>query len=225
MNRTIIIGDVHGCSQTLEALLYQEIRIEKSDYIICLGDYIDRGHNSKEVIDILLDLRAKGYNIDCLRGNHEQMLINTYYHPELSPQWLRNGGNRTLKSFGIDDIRKLPEKYLQFFNSTKFIVELENFYIVHAGMNFELADPLVDTLSMLWTRNISIDRNKIKNKRLIVGHTPKQLPEIEKSLQEDTIFLDGGCVYEDMEEGRGYLVALHLEEMKLFYRKNIEINI
>ncbi|MBK7956987.1 MAG: serine/threonine protein phosphatase [Bacteroidetes bacterium] len=77
MLRTFIIGDIHGCCNTFQRLVLDEICIRKSDKIYCLGDYIDRGPYSKGVIDFILSLRKSGYHIHTLRGNHEQMLLNS----------------------------------------------------------------------------------------------------------------------------------------------------
>ena len=77
MERIFAIGDIHGCSKTFKKLLLDKIKINKSDTIYCVGDYIDRGEDSKGVIDFILDLRAEGYTIHTLRGNHEQMLLDS----------------------------------------------------------------------------------------------------------------------------------------------------
>ena len=76
MARIFAIGDIHGCSNTFKRLLLDKIKIRKSDIIYCLGDYIDRGIDSKGVIDFILELRAEGYTIYTLRGNHEQMMLD-----------------------------------------------------------------------------------------------------------------------------------------------------
>ncbi len=225
MDRVIVIGDIHGCVNTLKELLYNIIKINKSDKLIFLGDYIDRGLHSREVIDELIYLKNNNYNTIFLRGNHEQMLLDTYFHPELYPQWLINGAANTLSSFRINNIKDLDENYLRFFQSTKFYYEIENYVIVHAGLNFELENPLNDIISMLWTRNLSIDKSKINNRKLIVGHTPKLISEIKESIYKgDTIFLDGGVVYNDMktESGKGNLVAYDLINDELFYLENSE---
>lgn len=225
MNRTIVIGDIHGCIRTLQGLLYDIVKIDATDNIIFTGDYIDRGKNSKEVVDEIMKLIDDNYNITLIRGNHEQMLLNSYYHPQLLEQWKFNGAKSTLKSFEIEDITKLPEKYLKFFNSTIFYIELDEYFVTHAGMNFEIDNPLDDLYSMLWTRNRSIDTKKINGKALIVGHTPSDLDEIKKNISNKMRLLDGGCVYYDMKSGKGFLVALDLTNNQLYYLQNQEEDI
>ncbi len=75
--RLIAIGDIHGCIDPFCELVEKKIRIRKEDRIILLGDYIDRGSHSREVIDYILDLRAQGYDIIALTGNHESMMLDS----------------------------------------------------------------------------------------------------------------------------------------------------
>jgi hypothetical protein len=77
MSRILAIGDIHGCANTFHKLIFDEIKIRKSDTIYCIGDYIDRGPDSKAVIDLILDLRKKGYQLRTLRGNHEQLMLDS----------------------------------------------------------------------------------------------------------------------------------------------------
>lgn len=102
MERTFAIGDIHGCSKTFEKLLFEKINIQKTDQIFCIGDYIDRGENSKAAIDLILQLRQEGYSLFTLRGNHEQMLLDCLIDPTAYELWIRNGGDQTLLSFGIN---------------------------------------------------------------------------------------------------------------------------
>ena len=73
-NRLFAIGDIHGCFDSFQELIENKIQLSKNDRLVLLGDYIDRGPKSKEVIDYIINLQAKGYNIIALAGNHEVML-------------------------------------------------------------------------------------------------------------------------------------------------------
>jgi serine/threonine protein phosphatase 1 len=75
MVRKFFIGDIHGCSRTFRKLITDEINIRKNDEIYCVGDYTDRGGDSKGVASLILKIREQNYKINPLRGNHEQMLI------------------------------------------------------------------------------------------------------------------------------------------------------
>jgi len=222
MSRTLIIGDIHGCSSTFNKLLNDIINIKKSDLIYLMGDYIDRGPNSKRVVDIILELRGKGYSIFTLRGNHEQMLLDSLLSDMHFKHWLQNGGGSTLKSFNVPHPKLLEEKYLTFFLKTEFYFELKDFILVHGGLDFSIDNPLLNTGPMLWERNATIDKSKIGGKRIIVGHTPVTMEKLKKTLTEDKIMLDSGCVYNDGFKQMGNLTCLHLEKMKIYSQENIE---
>ena len=116
MSRIIAIGDIHGCAKTLHKLVIDEIRIRKSDTIYCIGDYIDRGPDSKGVIDFILDLRKQGYQIRTLRGNHEELMMESGEDDQAYKDWVRNGGDATLKSFGVSSYADFLPEYKDFFN-------------------------------------------------------------------------------------------------------------
>ena len=107
MRRLFAISDIHGCYKPFYELIVSTISLTKSDQLILLGDYIDRGGQSKEVIDFILELKNDGFNITTLTGNHEVMLVDSYYETDALPLWLMNNGMTTLESFGIQDIREI----------------------------------------------------------------------------------------------------------------------
>ena len=94
-NRLFAIGDIHGCFDTLEELVNNKIQLKKSDKLILLGDYIDRGDKSKEVVEYIIDLQKKGFNILPLMGNHEAMLLDAYDNEKNTLKWIQNGGSET----------------------------------------------------------------------------------------------------------------------------------
>ena len=98
-SRIFAIGDIHGCFQSFKILIEDKIRFNTSDKLILLGDYIDRGTESKEVIDYILRLQQNGSDIIPLLGNHEVMLLDAYDNKDKIPLWLYTGGIQTLKSF------------------------------------------------------------------------------------------------------------------------------
>jgi len=222
MRRTFIISDIHGCIASFKHLLYDVLQFSDVDRLILLGDYIDRGPNSRAVVNEIIHLRNRGYKIVTLLGNHEQMLLSASKFPENFTLWKRNGGERTCQSFLVDDISKMPPYYMDFFESLQYYHELDGCIAVHGGLNFEIDNPLEDLESMIWMRNTNVDFSKTNGRRLIVGHTPTSLDDIRASLDSDIIKLDGGCVYHNTRKGLGYLVALELENMKLHYIENME---
>ncbi|MFC2098674.1 metallophosphoesterase family protein [Bacteroidota bacterium] len=232
MGRRIIIGDIHGCLKTIQELMEKKIRPVMEDKLIFVGDYIDRGPDSKGVLDYLIGLKEEGYNMVFIRGNHEEMLIEsfsseTFFHP-----WIYNGGSRTLESFGISQEeylelpgdKKLPAKYMRFLSHTTYFIELDKAFIVHAGFNFHDDNPFHDLDAMIWSRNFDYDRFKAKGKPVIHGHTPTSIDSIRQTLfnpERTLINIDAGCVYTDYPE-MGNLIALDLDKWQLFVQPNIE---
>lgn len=221
MSRTFIIGDIHGCCKTFKKCVLEKINIKKSDKIYCLGDYIDRGPDSKGVIDFILKLRQEGYKIHTLRGNHEELLLNSGYDKKSFLNWTRNGGNKTLSSFKIDSISKLSPIYINFFKRTKFWIETKDFMLTHAGLNFIIENPLCDKYSMLWERNFIVNNNYLKGKILIHGHTVLSREVILSQKFESPYNLDGGCVFKKRMDA-GILFALNFYERQLIEVKNID---
>lgn len=221
MARVFIIGDIHGCCKTFKKLIRERITIQKSDRVYCLGDYVDRGPDSKGVIDFILELRKKGYKIHTLRGNHEELLLNSVNDKESFLHWTKNGGDKTLASFKINTIKKLKPEYRNFFKRTKFYIETKNFILVHAGLNFADENPLKDKDALLWIRDFTVDNAYLNGKILIHGHTPKTREQIISQKFESPLNLDGGCVFKK-REGYGSLFALNYHERKLIEVKNID---
>lgn len=223
--RRIVVGDIHGCYKSLYNLLTEIIKINKNDHLYFLGDYIDKGRNSKKVVDFIIELLIKGYNVKCLLGNHEQMLIESMDKSSTFSSWYKAGGKNTLFSFDVNHPIELKKKYKYFFQNLHHYIELDNYILVHGGLNFSYDNPLDDLSSMCWIRNFEpneIDISKINNKKLIVGHSPQELSVIKDSINSNRIVLDGGCVYKNSDNDLGHLVALDIDSMELFIQKNIE---
>ena len=218
--RRFVIPDTHGCALTFHHLLHKTLQVRKSDRVYLLGDMIDRGPRSKELLDLLMELQSRGFSISCLRGNHEQMLLDAYQSPENIQTWVLNGGYATLDSFGVAKVAALPRRYLDFLRSLPFYIELKDFILIHGGMNFADGVPFSDTRAMLWSRNLSIDKQLTSNRRLICGHTPHSQNTVRASLAADIITLDNGCVYR--EHGLGTLAALELNSLELVFQPNID---
>jgi serine/threonine protein phosphatase 1 len=221
MKRTFAIGDIHGCPRTFSKLVTEMIIPGPEDEIICVGDYIDRGPDSKGVIDSIIALKRRGCRIRTLRGNHEQLLLDALEDKEAFDQWLMCGGDKTCNSFGIHEVSQLPDEYLSFFKQTEYYHATDQMIIVHAGLNFESDDPFADTDAMLWTRNTFVDLEKSGGRKIIHGHTPTPLQRIYSLRHTNSINIDGGCVMTHLE-GLGYLVAIRLETLELLAVRNCD---
>ncbi|HSN50034.1 MAG TPA: metallophosphoesterase [Bacteroidales bacterium] len=217
MSHLFAISDIHGCYKPFYKLVTDTINLKKSDQLILLGDYIDRGAQSKEVIDFILDLRKGGYDVTALAGNHEVLLLDSYHKPEIFPLWLANGGAITLESFGITDIQDIDKLYLDFFTGLDFYKIIRNNVFVHAGFDDFAINPFDEKHSMIWECRYAYHHPALSGKTIIHGHRPKTLPTVTKILSEKPriIPIDTGCVYEK-EIGFGMLTALEVNSMQLF---------
>lgn len=220
--KTFIIGDVHGCYSTLNELLSNVCNIGSCDKLIFIGDLMDKGPDSKKVLDYIFELKSSGLDITIIRGNHEQMFIDSINNAKSLKDWFRNGGKETLESFEVYNPGFIDDKYIDLVFSSQPYFLTDEFIITHAGLNFAIENPLSDTKKMQTTRNEFCYPEKIGNRRLIVGHTPIPIEKIKASLNGEIIYTDGGCVYHRKVQGLGYLVALELSTMELFMLQNIE---
>jgi len=223
--RRFAIGDIHGCSRTLHKMIEEVLLLRPADTLYILGDLIDRGHDSRGILDYLLQLRGDGYDIQAIRGNHEEMLL--YAVDDLSAHkiWYGNGGWATLREFGVDSPEEIPQRYIEYITSLPYYIESGDYICVHAGLDFTTEDPLRDTSRqyMLWARDsdCQVDATKIDGRILVTAHTVMPLFDIRASLDTSHIRLDNGC-YDKGELSCGALVALNLDTKELLVQENIE---
>jgi len=233
-----VIPDIHGCAKTLQALVEDLIQPSKHDWLYFLGDYIDRGPSSKEVIDYIVYLQKEQYNIRTLMGNHEDFLLKALEEESnlksilglkqknrKKEEWFYHGGTDTMKSFKLANLKDFPVEYLEWMKNLEYYIELDNFFLVHAGFNFKLENPFEDKSSMLWIREYDIDNEKTGNKRIVHGHVPVSLEFIDMSINNNTyrfIDLDNGS-YMTKREGFGNLVALELNSMEYKVQYNLDL--
>ena len=217
-NRLFAIGDIHGCFDTLEELVNNKIQLKKSDKLILLGDYIDRGDKSKEVVEYIIDLQKKGFNILPLMGNHEAMLLDAYDNEKNTLKWIQNGGSETLKSFEISSLKKIEFKYIEFFKKLKYYYSSGDCLFVHAGFNNSVVNTFSDFYSMLWKCKESYANPLLTNKTIIHGHNPISISKCEERVLSklNVINIDTGCVYKD-KEGFGRLTAYECNTRKIFF--------
>lgn len=220
-SRRFVIGDVHGCSSSLRRLVQEVIGLRLEDELYLLGDLIDRGPDTKGVLDFIFELGKKGFGVASVRGNHEEMFLRACDRRSEAPLWGLNGGWATLESFRADGPGDVPPQYRAYLQSLPHYRMLDDFIIVHAGLNFDPPDPFSDLESMLWTRSPLVDLERTGGRRLICGHTPVTRADIEASLHSHKIMLDNGCVF-GPREGTGSLAALELNSMSLYFQENVD---
>jgi serine/threonine protein phosphatase 1 len=208
MKKYFAIGDIHGCLDKLLALMDLLDVDWGQDTVVFMGDYIDRGPDSKGVVDLMLELRRHHDRVVCLAGNHESMFLNYLDHRE-EHIYLFNGGRSTLQSYGIspdeqDRRAKLPPKHLQFFETLLPCYETENYLFVHAGIRPGIPMERQDPYDMIWIRNEFFLSTHGLNKTVVFAHTPFREPFIGEKM----IGIDTGAVY------GGMLTCLELPAMK-----------
>jgi serine/threonine protein phosphatase 1 len=178
MPRTIAIGDIHGCDTALETLL-GTIQPQPDDLVITLGDVVDRGPNTRRVIEMLLDLRRRCRFVG-IQGNHEEMMLRVVAEGHSPYNWLQYGGVATLDSYGFGgDLKVIPEEHLALLKSFVPYFETPTHFFVHA--NYDPKLPLDrQTNSMLrWKRlDEHLPGPHRSGKVAILGHTADHTGEV-----------------------------------------------
>jgi serine/threonine protein phosphatase 1 len=189
------IGDVHGridlLARATQAIEARAAETPKRTIAIFLGDYIDRGPGSREVVEHLIALKARSpFELTFLRGNHEQVLLDLVAGKEDTPRWLAYGGRETLASYGTAlpargapsapalreiALKAIPTEHLQFLAKTELMRVLGDYAFVHAGLR---PDRLIEEQSeadMLWLRHAG-ETPPLWRETVVHGHTPLPLP-------------------------------------------------
>ena len=192
---TCIIGDIHGCVTALTDLL--ELVVPRADTIIFLGDFVDRGPHSKEVIDAVIALGKTHPNVIALMGNHDWLFLQ-YLNGSDKDFFLQVGGLPTLRSYGLspsscgDDIlRHVPSTHRVFLNSLPLWWEDQHGIYVHAGLQPGRHLSQQTQQWCLWARENFIESTHDFGKTVVFGHTAFDRPHIRPNM----IGIDTGAVY------------------------------
>jgi serine/threonine protein phosphatase 1 len=213
-NRVVAIGDLHGHLEPLKEML-RRIDPKPSDSLLFIGDYIDRGPDSKDLVQELIDLRFSLQNLFFLKGNHEDMLLGSLGFPALVTDldtWLYNGGAATLQSYGAgtgeidhalsirDDAERasflrnlLPLAHLDFFLNLEMYVESEHFFFCHGGIDpgKSVEEGKGSIYQLLWMREHLYADEPVWEKTVVCGHTPLRNPLLSPKL----VAIDTGLHY------------------------------
>jgi len=215
MGRAYIVGDIHGCVQELEVLV-AGLPLQTDDRLVFLGDYIDRGPGSREVVDLLLRLRAEQTcQLTFLKGNHEDMFLDFLgKNGHFGEGFLDNGGQATLRSYripygvtGQEAAESLPPEHLQFFQELETFTVVEQVLCVHAGVNplLPLGEQHVE--EMLWIRQEFLTNPHLLPYTVVFGHTPHRAVRFDLPYK---VGIDTGLVY------GGKLSCLEVTEKQLY---------
>lgn len=166
-NRQIVIGDVHGHYDALMTLL-DEVAPSQDDEIYFLGDLIDRGPKSAEVVNFVME-----NNYPCLLGNHEQMLLDVFANGQPSARrfqsWISTVGRKTVESYG----QGIPQAHIHWMKSLPTHLDLGKFWLVHAGVHPRMPLETQTAEQFCWIREEFHAMNQpfFPNKTIITGHT------------------------------------------------------
>jgi len=196
-NKTFVVGDIHGQLGMLENLMEKIPWRPDKDDLFFLGDYVDRGPDSRGVVDYIVSLMQNHSRISCVLGNHEAMLLDylTGVNTEL---YLANGGGSTLRTYSREKgyvrsliLPEIPNGHIVFWNSLKPYFELEDYYLVHAGLRPGVPLARQTKIDMLWIREPFISSTYDFGKKIIFGHTPF----LEPLVMKNKIGIDTGAAY------------------------------
>ncbi len=149
MPRTIAIGDIHGCSMALQSLI-EAIQPQPNDTFIPLGDYVDRGIDSKGVLDLLIELRDR-CNLVPILGNHDQMMLHARNGRSDFQFWLNCGGDAALDSYGsTGKLDLIPRSHIRFLESCRSYFETDTHIFLHANYKPDVPLEQLDDHTIRW---------------------------------------------------------------------------
>lgn len=221
--RVYAVGDIHGHADALRPLL-QDLRADAADaagrpLLVFLGDYVDRGPDSRGVIDAILALEAEGsFEVVCLKGNHEHALERVLIDEAFAPNWIANWGEATLRSYGVDvpaygreameagrvraDLAAaIPASHQAFLRRCALSLTVGDYLFVHAGVRPHVPLAEQDPNDLIWIRHAFLESDADFGKVVVHGHTPSARPE----LKANRIGIDTGVYFS------GVLTAVRLD--------------
>lgn len=202
------IGDIHGEAARLRELheqidtFHEACHPDEPKHLVHLGDYVDRGYDSKGVLDLLMARQAAfPHTTTCLMGNHEEMMLDAVDGKSMD-FWLRNGGMETLVSYNVERANELPQSHIDWVRTLKttYTPEGADLIFVHAGVD-PILYPHDDEVKRRWMRGSRFfDTTKwvspaLRSKRVIHGHTPTTTREADVSEDGRRINVDTGAAY------------------------------
>ena len=221
LGRTFVVGDIHGCHVALEQLL-EHLQLRSPDVFVVLGDAVDRGPGSRQVLDQMLHVEQVCRLVYVL-GNHEEMMLDVLAggRPNL---WLRNGGTATLDSYG-GDVGRIPDNHLELLERTVDYWESSAVICIHANLEpgVELSDQRPEWLR--WQALTGFEFPHPSGKLVVCGHTgqPSGLPMVrDRWICLDTLAYSGrylsclevetGMIFQSQQSGE--FRELHLDDLQ-----------
>ncbi len=209
--RIFAVGDIHGCYEKLvELMKILPWKKQNGDLLLFIGDYVDRGTGSRDVVEFLVQLQKNGGDFVFLKGNHEKMLLDYYVDHKDQMLYIANGGAETIASYVEGAIGRkafeLPKEHLQFLQTLQLYYETEDYIFVHAGLKDSVPLQEQSQEDLLWIREEFIYSVYDWNKRVVFGHTALETPFVSPG----KIGIDTGAVYGNK------LTAVELPAMRFY---------
>ncbi|MFO1128559.1 MAG: metallophosphoesterase family protein [Rhodospirillales bacterium] len=221
--RLYAVGDIHGRADLLEQI--QRLIVDDAAtahglalQVVYLGDYVDRGLQGREVIEMLATAPLQGFTTICLRGNHDQQFLDFLKLRQGGNEWLQYGGDATVYSYGVriaegvdhggrldrmwqDLARAVPQRHVTFLEHLRFAYEIGDYIFVHAGVDPEKDLAMQTEADLLWIRDEFLDSDVDYGKIIVHGHSMSRDPDV----RSNRIGIDTGACYSNR------LTALVLE--------------
>jgi serine/threonine protein phosphatase 1 len=224
--RVYAVGDIHGRIDLLQAmgqLIHEDAYARQAprNVLVYLGDYIDRGDGSRQVLDWLIGQPLEGFERICLLGNHEDSMMQFLRDVQIGPAWLSYGGMATLRSYGValpasdrdliraqGELRRaVPQAHLDFIRQARLSHVEGDYYFTHAGVRPGLALEAQRPEDLLWIRDEFLSSSADFGKIVVHGHTITEAPEVKRN----RIGIDTGAF------ASGHLTCLVLEGESFFF--------
>lgn len=206
--RTLAIGDIHGCLRAFDAILDQ-VGPERGDVVVTLGDYVDRGSDSKGVLDRLVELQAR-CQLVAIKGNHEYMMLNGRGDPEQFSEWLKCGGKQTLASYQANEdwetfAEAIPERHWRFLEDDCVPYhESETHLFVHANVDSQLPLEEQPDYMLYWEPLEAANWHPHQSgKTMVCGHSRQRSGR--------PLVLDHAVCIDTWVYGEGWLMCLDVE--------------
>ncbi|SEG75091.1 metallophosphoesterase family protein [Paenibacillus sp. UNC499MF] len=208
MKRTLVISDIHGEIDKFTRLLEQAGYDCRQDRLILLGDYVDKGPDSRRVVEKVMQLHRDGAVV--LKGNHDHMMVKAFERdPVFVERWFRNGARTTLASYDHGgaaaeapvpetmELTPLLEEHLAFLDGLQTYYETEDTIFVHAGVHPSTSPAETDPYVLIWIRD-EFHKGYRGKKTVVFGHTITQTLHGKQEVyfgDNNIIGIDGGAVY------------------------------
>jgi serine/threonine protein phosphatase 1 len=231
--RTLVIGDIHGGLRAVHQIL-ERAKVSPNDKLIFLGDYVDGWSQSPEVIDLLISMK-KSHNIICIRGNHDDLLLEWLKNGTDNPQWHQHGGEATIAAYQTRNTETLKTHIIFLESLEDFHLDEQNRLFIHAGftnmngVDFEYFPKLFYWDRTLWETALALDKNmKITDvtypkrftlyNEIFIGHTPVSRIGKTTPVQMANVWnVDTGAAF------RGPLTIMDVDSKAYWQSENLDI--